>query len=154
MRNPFRYFNSSPEVIRFVKINGETHYLWRAVDHEGEVLEVFATKRRDRKAALKFLKRTMKRYGQTNWLHTLPMAAPLSLRKSAIAFSDSPRCQRSHISVFSAAVKPRRTIRAIETHPISPFKIKCCVDLLRPPPINGPKSQKSGHRIGLPDYPR
>ena len=110
MRNPFRYFNSSPEVIRltvmmyvryplslrqvedilsernidichetirfwsnrfgpmfaneirkgrlhqrlfshsrwhldevFVKINGETHYLWRAVDHEGEVLEVFVT---------------------------------------------------------------------------------------------------------------
>ena len=131
MRNPFRYFNSSPEIIRltvmmyiryplslrqvedllfergidichetvrfwwnrfgpmfaaeirkrrvqhcshsnwrwhldevFVQINGETHYLWRAVDHEGEVLEVFATKRRDRKAALKFLKRAMKRYGR------------------------------------------------------------------------------------------
>ncbi len=48
----------------FVRINGETHYLWRAVDHEGEVLEVFATKRRDRRAALKFLRRTMKRYGR------------------------------------------------------------------------------------------
>ena len=48
----------------FVRINGETHYLWRAVDHEGEVLEVFATKRRDRRATLKFLKRTMKRYGR------------------------------------------------------------------------------------------
>jgi putative transposase len=47
----------------FVRINGETHYLWRAVDHEGKVLEAFVTKRRDRKAALKFLKRTMKRYG-------------------------------------------------------------------------------------------
>jgi len=131
MRNPFRYFNSSPEVTRltvmmyvryplslrqvedllfdrgidichetlrfwwnrfgpmfaaeirkrrihkvsylkwrwhldevFVKINGETHYLWRAVDHEGEVLEVFVTKQRDRTAALKFLKKTMKRYGR------------------------------------------------------------------------------------------
>ena len=131
MRNPFRYFNSSPEVIRltvmmyiryplslrqvedllfercmdichetvrfwwnrfgpmfaaeirkrrihhrfysnwrwhlddvFVRINGETHYLWRAVDHEGEVLEVFVTKRRDRRSALRFLKRAMKRYGQ------------------------------------------------------------------------------------------
>jgi putative transposase len=131
MKNPFRYFNSSPEVIRlavmmyiryplslrqvedllfergidichetvrfwwnrfgpmfaaevrkrrlrrrsyslwrwhldevFVRINGETHYLWRAVDHEGEVLKVFATKRRDCKAALKFLKRSMKRYGR------------------------------------------------------------------------------------------
>ena len=131
MHNPFRYFNSSPEVIRFavmlyvryplslrqvedllfergieicyetvrygwnrfgplfaaeirtrrvhhgsysnwrwhldevfVRINGKTHYLWRAVDHEGEVLEGFVTKRRDRKAALEFLKRTMKRYGR------------------------------------------------------------------------------------------
>ena len=36
----------------FVKINGETHYLWRAVDHEGEVLESFVTKRRDRRAAM------------------------------------------------------------------------------------------------------
>ena len=48
----------------FVRINGETHYLWRAVDHEGEVLEVFATKRLDRRAALKFLTRAMKRYGR------------------------------------------------------------------------------------------
>jgi putative transposase len=47
----------------FVKINGETHYLWRAVDHEGEVLESFVTKRRDRKEALKFLRKTMKRHG-------------------------------------------------------------------------------------------
>jgi len=47
----------------FVKINGETHYLWRAVDHEGEVLESFVTKRRDRKAALRFLKKMMKQYG-------------------------------------------------------------------------------------------
>lgn len=131
MRNPFRYFNSSPEVFRltvmmyvryplslrqvedilyergidichetvrfwwnrfgpmfaaeirkrrvhsrsysqwrwhldevFVRINGKTHYLWRAVDHEGEVLEVYATKRRNRTAALKFSKKIMKRYGR------------------------------------------------------------------------------------------
>ena len=132
MTNPFRYFNSSPEVIRlvvmmyvkyplslrnvedllfergidvchetvrfwwnrfgpmfaaeikrkrsahlrqhrqwrwhldevYVKINGEMHYLWRAVDHEGEVLEVLATKERDKAAALKLIKRLMKRYGR------------------------------------------------------------------------------------------
>ena len=46
----------------FVKINGETHYLWRAVDHEGEVLESYVTKRCDRKAALKFLRKTLKRF--------------------------------------------------------------------------------------------
>jgi putative transposase len=137
MKNPFRYFNSSPEVIRltvmlyiryplslrqvedllfergidichetvrfwwnrfgplfaaeirkrrvrhrcysqwrwhldevFVRINGETYYLWRAVDHEGEVLEVFASKRRDRKAALKFLRRAMRRYGRPHLVVT------------------------------------------------------------------------------------
>ena len=48
----------------FVRINGQTHCLWRAVDHEGEVLEIFATKRRDRRAALKFLNGAMKRYGR------------------------------------------------------------------------------------------
>ncbi len=47
----------------FVQINGKTHYLWRAVDHEGEVLEVFVTRKRDRRAALKFLKKAMKRHG-------------------------------------------------------------------------------------------
>ncbi len=49
-----------------MKINGELHYLWRAVDHEGEVLESFVTKRRDKKAALKFLKKSLKRHGRTD----------------------------------------------------------------------------------------
>ncbi len=137
MQNPFRYFNSSPEVIRlavmlyvrfplsfrqvedllhergidvsyetvrywwnrfgplfsseirkrrvrhgsyslwrwhrdevFVRINGETHYLWRAVDHEGEVLEVYVTKRRDHRAALEFLKQAMRRYGRPTTIVT------------------------------------------------------------------------------------
>ncbi|MCZ4296431.1 IS6 family transposase [Henriciella marina] len=47
----------------FVKINGKTHYLWRAVDHEGEILESYVTKTRDKSAALRFLKKAMKRYG-------------------------------------------------------------------------------------------
>lgn len=47
----------------FVKINGETHHLWRAVDHEGEVLDAYVTKKRNRAAALTFLKKAMKRYG-------------------------------------------------------------------------------------------
>jgi len=54
----------------FVKINGQTHYLWRAVDHEGEVLEAYVTKRRDRQAALKFLRKAMKRYGQPDRIVT------------------------------------------------------------------------------------
>ena len=54
----------------FVKINGVQHYLWRAVDHEGEVLEAFVSKTRDKKAALKFLKKLMKRHGRPEELVT------------------------------------------------------------------------------------
>jgi transposase-like protein len=48
----------------FVKINGKLCYLWRAVDHEGEVLETVVTAKRDKAAAVKFLKRIMKKYGR------------------------------------------------------------------------------------------
>ena len=47
----------------FVKINGEQHYLWRAVDHEGEVPESYVIKRWNRKSALKYLRKTIKRHG-------------------------------------------------------------------------------------------
>ena len=54
----------------FVKINGEIHYLWRAVDHEGEVLESHVTKKRDKKATLKLMKKAMGRYGSPNEIIT------------------------------------------------------------------------------------
>ena len=54
----------------FVKINGERHHLWRAVDHEGEVLEAFVSKKRDRHAALKFLRKLMKRSGRLDAIVT------------------------------------------------------------------------------------
>jgi putative transposase len=54
----------------FVKINGERHYLWRAVDHEGEVLESFVTKTRDRQVALKFLKKTLRKHGRAEAIVT------------------------------------------------------------------------------------
>jgi putative transposase len=43
----------------FVKVNGKLCYLWRAVDHEGEVLEAVVTAKRDKAGALKLLKRIM-----------------------------------------------------------------------------------------------
>ena len=130
MKNPFRYFNSSPEIIRltvmmyiryplslrqvedllfercidichetvrfwwnrfgpmfaaeirkrrvqnhsysrwrwhldevFVRINGETHYVWRAVDHEGEVLDFLVQSKRNAKAALKLMRKLLKKHG-------------------------------------------------------------------------------------------
>jgi putative transposase len=56
--------------VAFVKINGERHYLWRAVDHEGEVLESFVTRRRNKRVALKMLRKLMRRYGQPEVLVT------------------------------------------------------------------------------------
>ena len=47
-----------------MKVNGKLCYLWRAVDHEGEVLEAAVTSKRDKAAALGLLKRIMKKYGR------------------------------------------------------------------------------------------
>ena len=63
----------------YVRINGEMHYLWRAVDHEGEILESFVTKKRDKSAALTFFKKTLKRHGKpekivTDGLRSYPAA--------------------------------------------------------------------------------
>ena len=77
----------------FVRINGKMHYLWRAVDHEGEVLEVFATKRRDRKAALAFLKRAMKRYGRPRSIVTDRLRSYRAAMK-AIGVADRQECGR------------------------------------------------------------
>lgn len=48
----------------FMKINGERHNLWRAVDHEGEVLESVVTKQRNKRSALKILRKLIRRYGR------------------------------------------------------------------------------------------
>jgi putative transposase len=170
MRNPFRYFNSSPEVIRltvmlyiryplslrqvedllferridichetvrfwwnrfgpmfaneirkrrihhrsfsqwrwhldevFVRINGEMHYLWRAVDHEGEVLEVFATKRRDRRAALKFLKQGCTEVSQEDHETLRPAAINCNRPASVVPISDESNRQCCRSGVWSVA---------------------------------------------------
>ena len=54
----------------YVKINGEMHYLWRAVDHEGEILESFVTRTRDKAAALTFMKRAPRRHGSPETITT------------------------------------------------------------------------------------
>jgi putative transposase len=77
----------------FVRINRETHYLWRAVDHEGEVLEVSATKRRDRKAAFNFSKRAMKRYGWPSSIVTDRLRSYRAAMK-VIGVSDRQECGR------------------------------------------------------------
>ena len=88
----------------FVKINGETHYLWQAVDHEGEVLETFVSKHRDRKAALDFLKRILKKYGApkvivTDRLKSYRAAIKISGNESSqeVGRWKNNRCENSHL---------------------------------------------------------
>ena len=165
MSNPFRYFNSSPEVIRaavllyvkyplslrhvedllaergidishetvrqwwnrfgpmfaaeirkkrinarrkipewrwhidevYVKINGELRYLWRAVDHEGEVLEVIVTKRRDRTAAMRLIKSLMKKYGRPRAIVTDKLRSYGAAMK-VIGNSDRQECDGQWIN--------------------------------------------------------
>ena len=66
----------------YVKLNGEMVYLWRAVDHEGEVLESYVTKKRDKAAALAFLKKALKRHGRAESIVTDGMRSyPAAMRE-------------------------------------------------------------------------
>ncbi len=53
-----------------MKVNRKRRYLWRALDHEGEVLEAVATKHRNKQAALKFLKKFMQRHHKAEEIFT------------------------------------------------------------------------------------
>jgi putative transposase len=64
----------------FVKINGKQHYLWRAVDQDGEVIDVYLQKRRDGATAKRFFKRLLRNNGSeprkivTDKLRSYPVA--------------------------------------------------------------------------------
>jgi len=47
----------------FISINGKHSYLWRAVDNEGEVLEILVQSRRNKRAALKLMRKLLKKQG-------------------------------------------------------------------------------------------
>ena len=88
----------------FVKIGGKNFYLWRAVDHEGEVLESFVTMRRDKRAALKFLRKTMKKHGSPSKIITDKLRSYGAALKElgAANLQDTTqylnnRCENSHL---------------------------------------------------------
>ena len=99
----------------FVKINGERYYLWRAVDHEGEVLESYVTKRRNKAAAKKFLIKTMRKHGSPTIITTdkLPSYGA-ALREIGVVDRQlcggrsNNRCENSHLPF-------RRRERAMQT---------------------------------------
>ena len=48
----------------FVKIQGRRHYLWRAVDQDGDVIDILVQSRRDRRAATRFFRKLLKDQGR------------------------------------------------------------------------------------------
>ena len=75
----------------YVKVNGEMRYLWRAVDHEGEILESFVTKERDKAAALKFMKKALKRHGSPEAITTD------GLRSYKAAMTELGNAEKQHV---------------------------------------------------------
>ncbi len=89
----------------YVKVNGEMVYLWRAVDHEGEILESFITRTRDKAAALTLMKKALKRHGSptavtTNELRSYgaAMRALGSEEKRGVGRWANSRVENSHLS--------------------------------------------------------
>jgi putative transposase len=88
----------------YVKLNGEMVYLWRAVDHEGEILESYVTKKRDKSAALAFMKRALKRHGRseaivTDGLRSYPAAMKElgNIDRREIGRWENNRAENSHL---------------------------------------------------------
>src|SRR5438309_712456 len=69
-----------------VRIAGKRMYLWRAVDHEGEILDVLVQRRRDRRAAVKLMRKLMRKQGsrQKGWSRI--SCAPTALRSGTSGF--------------------------------------------------------------------
>ena len=101
----------------FVKVNGKLCYLWRAVDHEGEVLEAVVTAKRDKAAALKFLKCVMKKYGRPLSVVTDGLCSyPAAMKRSATPIARRP--------VVGSTIAPRIRISRFddENGPCSGFE--------------------------------
>ena len=63
-------------------INGTWHNMWRAIDEDGEILESFVTKKRDKAAALTFIKKALKHLGQPQKIITDGLQSdPAAMRK-------------------------------------------------------------------------
>jgi putative transposase len=90
----------------YVKLNGEMLYLWRAVDHEGEILESYITKTRDKAAALRFMKKALKRHGSPEAITTdrlrsykAAMTELGNAEKQEAGRWANNRCENSHSSL-------------------------------------------------------
>ena len=100
-----------------VRIGGERMFLWRAVDDEGEVLDVLVQKRRNEAAAFKLLRKLLKNQGihpeaiVTDGLASYPAAASelgCKDRHRASRLRDNNRAENSHLSIRRRERKQQR----------------------------------------------
>ncbi|WP_058272818.1 IS6 family transposase [Ruegeria atlantica] len=98
----------------FMKVNGKRHYLWRAVDHEGEVLDAVVTKCRNKAAALKFLKKLMKRRGKAENVVTDRFASYLAALRELGATEKQQTGRWLNYCVENSHLPFRRRERAVQ----------------------------------------
>jgi transposase-like protein len=79
-----------------VRVRGEQMYLWRAVDHEGEILDILVQRRRDRRAAVKLMRK--------------PLRGTASRRRSSLPISWAPT--RRPCSTSGMGCRHERGLRA------------------------------------------
>ena len=105
----------------YVKFNGEMVYLWRAVDQEGEILESYITRTRDKGAALTFMKKALKRHGSPEKITTdglrsyrAAMNELGNAEKQEIGRWANNRVENSHLS-FRRRERPMLRFRRMKT---------------------------------------
>ena len=78
-----------------VRIAGKRMDLWRAVDHEGEILDVLVQRRRDRRAAVKLMRKRKQGFGQKWWSRISCAPTALPSGTSGFPVTMSRACDRT-----------------------------------------------------------
>jgi len=100
----------------FVRIGGKQMYLWRAVDAEGEVLDVLVQPKRDRRAAQKLMRKLLKKQGMAPeaWVTDKCPAYAAALREMKLSRVDHVQRKRANNRAESSHVPVRRRERKLQ----------------------------------------
>ena len=132
----------------FLTIKGEHHYLWRAVDQDGNVLDILVQRRRDKQAAKKFFRKLLKgfivRAAGDRHRQTEELRQPLSERSfrgwniASTGISTivrrtpiNPRATRRHMQRFKSPGHAQRFLSAYG--PIPNTSVRAGIAFPRPP---------------------
>ncbi len=103
----------------FVNIQGQQQYLWRAVDEDGDVLDILVQSRRNRRAAVRFFRKLLKRQGCvprrliTDKLRSYP-AACRTVMPSVVHVTDQYANNRAEVSHQPTRQRERQMRRLVE----------------------------------------